>query len=136
REQEARRRIELPIEFIKRPRTISKKQRIQGALRSPLTLGRLKFSTALSADYTERVKMELSGFPTSKHDDLLDTLEMIVTASSNMAAYDSERTRLRALIAEEHESLRAETEAYAAWLTGQDWSNTDLELANPTPYGF
>src|SRR5690606_10312233 len=29
REQEARRRIELPIEFIKRPRTISKKQRIQ-----------------------------------------------------------------------------------------------------------
>ena len=125
--EELKRHTELPIEWVTRPRTASKNTRVQGALRSPFSLNRIKFSSDLSDDYLDRAKMEMSGFPTSKHDDLLDSLEMLVTASASSSAYSSERAKLRALMAEEQERMKKEAQDYARWFTGQDFSDDFIE---------
>ena len=120
--EEEKRNIQLPIgDLVKRPKNMNKKVRIRGAIKTPLSIGRLKFSSALSSDYLERVKMEMSGFPTAAQDDVLDTLEMLCTASADMATYDSDRAKVRRLMEEEQARLREEANAYSKWLTGQDF---------------
>lgn len=138
REQEIRRRVNLPRDWVKRAKNVAKKARIQGALKSPLTLGRFKFSTGLSKDYIERVRLEMSGFPTSKHDDILDTLEMIATASAGLASLDTERAQLRAATEAEHEAIKAERDAWVRKMTCQlDPSDYEEPLSESfTSYGM
>jgi predicted phage terminase large subunit-like protein len=75
RMMEAKRGYELPIRFLPRETATSKQERISNALQPPFATGRIKFASSLPEHVKERLKSEMSKFPSAAgHDDVLDTL--------------------------------------------------------------
>lgn len=72
---ETKRGYVLPIRFLPKETDVSKQERIMNALQPPFNAGRIKFAEDLPDHVKERLKSEMSKFPSSAgRDDVLDTL--------------------------------------------------------------
>lgn len=72
---EAKRGVVLPLRYLARENDTSKKERIFNALQPPFASGRIKFYDGLPDHVKDRLKTEMSRFPSAAgHDDMLDTL--------------------------------------------------------------
>lgn len=72
---QAKKGIQLPIRYLPRDNDLTKKVRIQNALQPPFAAGRIKFWEGLPEHVKDRLKVEMSRFPSAAgHDDVLDTL--------------------------------------------------------------
>lgn len=74
-----RRGMFMPIEYVPRNTATSKDQRIKGALRTPMSQGRIKFSQRIDEVTRGKIRMEIVSFPKSRRKDALDALSDIVT---------------------------------------------------------
>lgn len=72
---ETKRGYVLPIRFLPKETDTSKQERIMNALQPPFNAGRIKFAEDLPEHIKDRLKSEMSKFPSSAgRDDVLDTL--------------------------------------------------------------
>lgn len=75
RMHEQKRGYSLPIRYLPRETDISKVERIMNALQPPFRAGRIKFAETLPEHVQDRLRSEMSKFPSAGgHDDILDTL--------------------------------------------------------------
>ena len=103
----------LPLEYVKREPFKSKKDRIRGALRAPMSAGQLVFVNDINPNYLERVKDEMNGFPRDHRDDVLDTLVDIVSANADLTSYANPKTQEAA---KRHKLQEIQRNDYQKWV--------------------
>lgn len=133
-EREQKYNLGLPIEYLARKQTASKKMRIKGALRAPMLARRLMFSSALSDSYVERVLFEMSGFPRAKQDDVLDTLADFVSANSDIQGYNNPKIREQALKDATARAMQEDFNTWADRMMGRIPDESDYD--SDSSYGF
>ena len=133
--KEGKNKYTLPIEYIGRKGHIGKSARIRGALRVPMVNAILMFSTGLSAEYIDRVRTEMSGFPRDHRNDVLDTLSDIASAREDLSTYSNPKFAARIMQHEIQEARKVEFEQWADMICGRA-PLPDDEAANELSLGF
>ena len=125
----------LPIEYVGRKAALGKAARIRGALRVPMVNATLMFSTALPAEYIERVRTEMSGFPRDHRNDVLDTLSDIASAREDLSTYTNPKFALLKAQHEHQEAMKVDFEKWVDKMCGRA-PLPDDEQVNELSLGF
>ena len=125
----------LPIEYLGRKPSIGKAARIRGSLRIPMVNATLMFSTSLRAEYIERVRTEMSGFPRDHRNDVLDTLADISSAREDLTTYSNPKFAALAMQHERQEAMKVDFEKWVDVMCGRA-PMSDEESVNELSLGF
>ena len=119
RTHEQKKGYQLPIDWLARKNTVGKPARIRAALRTVMPTGRFKFLDTCPAEYIQRTRTEMSGFPRDHRNDVLDTLADLVAGDTELGDYSNPKLEALRVAHEAQERLKVDWQTWVDHMTGR-----------------